>query len=65
MRLKAIKKDVEAGEERKVLEAYADLIEQEAEANRKVKEAQKALETKVHHPVRQAQRGRDQDAGRG
>jgi type I restriction enzyme M protein len=46
-RLKEIKDDPEAADERKVLDAYLALIEQEAEANKKVKEAQKALDEKV------------------
>ncbi len=46
-RLKAIKGDKTASEERKVLEAYVDLIEQAANANREVKAAQSDLENKV------------------
>ena len=46
-RLKAIKGDKEADDECKVLKAYADLIEQEAAASKIVKDAQKALNTKV------------------
>jgi type I restriction enzyme M protein len=42
-----IKRDKEAADERKLLDAYADLIEQEAAAGKKVKDAQKALDTKV------------------
>lgn len=43
----AIKRDKEAADERKLLDAYADLIEQEAAASKAVKDAQKALDTKV------------------
>ena len=46
-RLKAIKGDKSAKDERKVLEAYADLVEQEAAASKKVKDAQKALDAQV------------------
>ncbi len=46
-RLKAIKHDLDADEERKALEQYLALIEREAEANKKVKAAQKALDAKV------------------
>jgi type I restriction enzyme M protein len=46
-RLKAIKGDKDAGDERKALEAYAALIDQEAAAGKKVKDAQKALDAKV------------------
>jgi len=46
-RIKEIKHDTDAAEELKVLEAYLKLIEQEAEANRKIKEAQVALDKKV------------------
>ena len=42
-----IKHDPEAKDERKVLNGYVALIEQEAAANKKVKDAQKALEAKV------------------
>jgi type I restriction enzyme M protein len=42
-----IKRDKEATDERKLLDAYADLIEQEATAGKAVKDAQKALDTKV------------------
>lgn len=43
----AIKHDKDAADERKLLDAYADLIEQEAAAGKAVKDAQKALDTKV------------------
>ncbi len=43
----AIKRDKDAVDERKLLDAYADLIEQEAAAGKKVKDAQKALDAKV------------------
>jgi type I restriction enzyme M protein len=46
-RLAATKGDRDAVDERKLLNAYLDLIEQEATANKKVKDAQKALEAKV------------------
>ncbi|MBU1425216.1 MAG: type I restriction-modification system subunit M [Gammaproteobacteria bacterium] len=46
-RLKTIKGDKAAADERKVLEAYADLVEQEAAASRQVKDAQQALATQV------------------
>jgi type I restriction enzyme M protein len=42
-----IKRDKEAADERKLLDAYADLIEQEAAAGKAAKDAQKALDTKV------------------
>lgn len=46
-RLKAIKNDLNADEERQALEQCLALIEREAEAGKKVKAAQKALDTKV------------------
>lgn len=46
-RLKAIKGDPDAAEERKLLDAYATLIEQETSASKSAKDAQKALDTKV------------------
>lgn len=46
-RLADIKRDPDAADERKVLNEYLDLIEQEAAANKKVKDAQKALDAKV------------------
>lgn len=46
-RLKLIKKDADAKDERTLLEKYLELSEQEASASRKVKEAQKALDAKV------------------
>ena len=46
-RLKDILTDPEAADERKALNEYLDLIEQEAKASKKVKEAQKALDAKV------------------
>lgn len=46
-RLKAIKNDLNADEERQALEQCLALIEREAEASKKVKAAQKALDTKV------------------
>ncbi|MCK6391179.1 MAG: type I restriction-modification system subunit M [Azonexus sp.] len=46
-RLTAIKHDKEAQEERTLLTAYAKLIDQEAAASKAVKDAQKALDTKV------------------
>ena len=52
-RLTEIKHDKEAADERRLLTAYAALIEQEAAAGKKVKEAQKALDTKVAAKYRQ------------
>ncbi|WAH58123.1 type I restriction-modification system subunit M [Pseudomonas silvicola] len=51
-RLKAIKYDLDADEERQALEQCLALIEREAEASKKVKAAQKALDAKVqaHYP---------------
>ncbi len=46
-RLKDIKSDKEATDERKLLNAYLALIEQESAASKKVKDAQKLLDTKV------------------
>lgn len=46
-RLTEIKGDKDAADERKLLDAYAALIEHEAASGRKVKEAQKALDAKV------------------
>jgi len=47
VRLKEIKGDKDADDERKVLEDYLALLEQEYEANRRVKDATKALDAKV------------------
>jgi len=46
-RLKEIKSNKNDADERKALEAYAALIEKEAAAGKKVKEAQRALDAKV------------------
>lgn len=46
-RIKEIKGDKEAADESKVLENYLDLIEKEAKANKKIKDAQKELNEKV------------------
>ncbi|MBK6357133.1 MAG: type I restriction-modification system subunit M [Betaproteobacteria bacterium] len=46
-KLAEIKHNKDAADERKLLDAYADLIDQEAAASKAVKDAQKALETKV------------------
>lgn len=46
-RLKDIKNDTDAADERKQLNAYLALIEQESIASKKVKDAQKLLDTKV------------------
>jgi type I restriction enzyme M protein len=46
-RRNAIKNDTEVDDERKLLERYLDLIEQEAAATKKMKDAQKALDAKV------------------
>jgi type I restriction enzyme M protein len=46
-RLKVIKTDREAADERKLLTEYLELMETESVASKKVKEAQKALDAKV------------------
>jgi type I restriction enzyme M protein len=46
-RLKDIFTDPEAEDERTILNAYHDLLEHETEANKKIKDAQKALDAKV------------------
>ena len=46
-RLKAIKHDRDATDERTLLEQYLELIEQESAVGKKVKDAQKALDAKV------------------
>ena len=46
-RLREIKNDVEAAEERGVLEEYLDLLARQAEGKRKIKEAEVALDTMV------------------
>jgi type I restriction enzyme M protein len=46
-RLADIKHDAEADAERRVLKRYADLIDQEAAAGKRVKDAQKALDARV------------------
>jgi len=46
-RLKAIKEDEDGDEERKVLDGYLALVEQESDAGKRVKDAQKALDVKV------------------
>jgi type I restriction enzyme M protein len=46
-RLAEVADDADASDERKVLKDYSALIEEEAAANKKVKEAVKALDTKV------------------
>ncbi|WP_234774739.1 type I restriction-modification system subunit M [Paraburkholderia tropica] len=46
-RLSEIKKDPDAADERQLLNEYTELIEQEATANKKVKDAQRALDMKV------------------
>ena len=46
-RLKTIKNDKDAEDERKLLTTYAVLIEQEAAASKSLKDAQKALDTKI------------------
>jgi type I restriction enzyme M protein len=46
-RLAAIKRDINAADERKLLETYVDLTEQEATASKKAKDAAKALDAKV------------------
>jgi type I restriction enzyme M protein len=47
VRLKDIFADPDTEDERTILNAYLDLLEQETEAKRKVKDAQKALDAKV------------------
>lgn len=47
-RIRDIKSDKDAKEERMTLDDYMTLIEQEAGANRKVRDAQRALQTKVN-----------------
>ena len=47
VRLKDIKNDTDAADERKQLNAYLTLIEQESIASKKVKDAQKLLDNKV------------------
>jgi type I restriction enzyme M protein len=46
-RIKAIKSDLDAVDERAALEHYLTVLEQEATAGKKVKDAQKALDVKV------------------
>ena len=46
-RLAEIKREKDAAEERKLLETYADLTEQEAAASKRVKDATQALDAKV------------------
>ena len=46
-RIKEIKADVESAEELEILKQYLKLLEQEAELNKKIREAQSALERKV------------------
>ena len=46
-RIKAIKNDLAAADERSALERYLAVLEQEAAAGKKVKETQKALDIKV------------------
>ncbi len=52
-RLKDIKADEDAAEERKVLEKYLDLIEEESAAGKKLKDAQRSLDVKVAARYRQ------------
>jgi type I restriction enzyme M protein len=47
VRLKDIFGEEDATDEREMLDAYIDLLEQETEASKKVKESQKALDAKV------------------
>jgi type I restriction enzyme M protein len=53
LRLQDIMLDPEATDERGVLNQFLDLLNQEAEANKKVRMAQKALDTKVHMKYQQ------------
>lgn len=46
-RLAEIKKDSDVAKERKLLNEFLELIEQEASANRRVKDAQKTLDSKI------------------
>jgi len=46
-RIKEIKDDMESAEELKILKGYLKLMEQETDGNRKIKEAQAALEKKL------------------
>ena len=64
-RLAEIRPDKDAAPERRMLAAYNALIEKEAAAGKKVKDAQKALDAKVAARYRQLTRGRDQDPGGG
>ena len=47
-RLKEIKGDADAKEEAKVLKTYLDLLEQQAETNKKIKEASAELDKKLY-----------------
>ena len=58
-RLKEIKGDADATDERKVLNDYLALMEKEAAISAKVKDAQEALMAKVAAQVWQTDRGRD------
>ena len=64
-RLVDIKTDTEAADERKVLKECLDLIEDEAAASKKVKDAQKALDAQRGREIPEAQRGGDSVARRG
>jgi type I restriction enzyme M protein len=63
-RLEEIAEDKEADDERKTLKQYLALIEKEAAANRKVREAVKALDAKVAAKYGKLNKGRDQDTCR-
>lgn len=57
-RLKDIRADKDAAEERKVLEKYLDLIDEEATAGKKLKDAQRVLDAKVtdkYHKLSEAE----------
>ncbi|HKS13543.1 MAG TPA: type I restriction-modification system subunit M [Pseudomonas sp.] len=56
-RLKTIKNDLDANEERQALEQCLALIEHEAAASKKVKAAQKTLDAKVHAHYAQLNEG--------
>jgi type I restriction enzyme M protein len=51
--IKAIKGDKDAGDERKALQTYLDLIDQETTASRVAKDAQKGLDARVASKYRQ------------
>ena len=62
-RLKEIMYDKDAAEERQQLQAYLALIEKEAAASKRVKDAQKALDAQVAAKYSKLTDGRDPDPG--